>query len=237
MECYDRSAFSHARHDKASADSCCSFFARWTYVGYCADLVAESVEYLAGHSSQVRGVEFSPDGTLILSACAIGPARIWSVVGGTCLRMLAGHNNGVREASFSRDGNCVLTVAALGCTAKMWNTGSGRCEKIPPAHPSGERGGEADVVQCTAVFSPEGGLALTTCTLRSLEATVKIWNACLGTCMRVFNFNGLHSCSCNVSFDGSSLIVVPKADLEIWILGTFCWASFLRMSLEIQRKT
>ena len=91
---------------------------------------------------------------------------------------------------FPRDGKFVLTAAALGSTVKMWDTGSGRCEKILPAHPSCEQEEEADVVQCTTLFSPEGGLVLTTCTVRSLEATVKIWNACFGTCMRVFNLMG-----------------------------------------------
>ena len=84
------------------------------------------------------------------------------------------------------------------------------CEKTFAAHPEGERGQEGHAVHCTAQFSPDGTSVLTTCTIRSLKSAVKIWHAVSGACLREFFFNGLVSCICNVSFDGSCVIIVPK---------------------------
>ena len=164
---------------------------------------------LAGHASEVRCVEFSSDGTLMLTASERGPVRIWSVAGGTCLQMLSGHKYGVTEASFSFDRKFVL-AAGFGSIAKMWNIGSGRCEKTFAAHPEAEGGQERHRAVCTAQFSPDGTSVLTTCILLGLEVAVKIWNAFSGVCLREFFFIGLHSCICNVSFDGSCVIIVPK---------------------------
>ena len=61
------------------------------------------------HDAQVRTVEFSPDGRLLVTASDDRTVRVWDVASGVQLRRFA-HPRPVRSARFSPDGRLTLTA-------------------------------------------------------------------------------------------------------------------------------
>src|SRR5581483_9220713 len=78
---------------------------------------------LAGHRSLVTDVEFSPDGTRLVTASDDHDARVWDVATGRLVHVLRGHFFAVRTASFSPDGRWIVTSSQF--TAGLWNAGTG----------------------------------------------------------------------------------------------------------------
>ena len=74
---------------------------------------------LAGHFSWINNLEFSPDGTKLISASADRTARIWSV-DGTPIASLNDHTDAVLNAHFSKDGSTIIT-ASTDDTARLWS--------------------------------------------------------------------------------------------------------------------
>jgi WD40 repeat protein/ABC-type transport system substrate-binding protein len=93
-----------------------------------------------------RGVAFSPDSRLVVTAGGDGVARIWDVATGQLFHELKGHTGPVDDASFSPDGQYVVT-ASDDATAKLWEVSSGREIVTLQGHTGG-------VVR--ARFSPDG---------------------------------------------------------------------------------
>ncbi len=67
---------------------------------------------LTGHASDVHGLDFSPDGTRIVTASRDRTARVFDVVTGREVAVCAGHTGSVAEARFLRDGARILTRSA-----------------------------------------------------------------------------------------------------------------------------
>jgi WD40 repeat protein len=72
----------------------------------------------------VGSIEFSPDGTLLLTAGADGAVRLWEPGTGTEVRSLTGHLGPVNAAHFSPDGTTVVTGGSDG-TVRLWDTATG----------------------------------------------------------------------------------------------------------------
>lgn len=70
-------------------------------------------------------IEFSGDGSRIVTANSDGTAGIWDARGGGNLLILRGHEGFLNAASFSPDGSRVLT-AGVDCTARLWDARDGR---------------------------------------------------------------------------------------------------------------
>eukprot|EP00429_Kryptoperidinium_foliaceum_P095568 CAMPEP_0176245746 /NCGR_PEP_ID=MMETSP0121_2-20121125/32097_1 /TAXON_ID=160619 /ORGANISM="Kryptoperidinium foliaceum, Strain CCMP 1326" /LENGTH=380 /DNA_ID=CAMNT_0017585377 /DNA_START=17 /DNA_END=1159 /DNA_ORIENTATION=- len=97
----------------------------------------------AGHEKDVCAVEFSPDGSLVLTAASDGTAKLWSATTSKCLRTLTGHSKTIYSVAFSPDGALALT-ASDDHTARLWEVQSGDCLAVLQ-----HRGGVK-----VAVFSP-----------------------------------------------------------------------------------
>lgn len=76
------------------------------------------------HMDAVLSVEFSTDGTQLLSSSYDGTARVWNVATGEQVRPLIGHSNWVWDASFSPDGQWIVTASQDG-TAIVWDAVTG----------------------------------------------------------------------------------------------------------------
>jgi WD40 repeat protein/3',5'-cyclic AMP phosphodiesterase CpdA len=132
-----------------------------------ADLATgQPLRVLAGHTSGVSGVAFSPDGALIATSSYDGTARIWETATGRPRGTFAGHRGRVYGVAFSPDGTLIAT-ASLDHTARIWDTATGATRTTLTGH--------TNLVYGVA-FSPDGTLVATA----SYDGTARIWDTATG---------------------------------------------------------
>lgn len=100
---------------------------------------------LSGHTADLWGAAFSPDGTRVVTGSSDKTARIWNTSSGATLLVLAGHDEAVRAAIFSPDGTEVATACRNGLV-KIWNAATGVEIASMTAH--------AEMIEAIA-FSPD----------------------------------------------------------------------------------
>nr|AAX07490.1 unknown [Gemmata sp. Wa1-1] len=90
---------------------------------------------LTGHTSEVRAIEFRPDGQALASGGFDGTIRLWNLTTGTEIRTIDAHESIVERVRFLPDGRRVLTCGGPmqdvrpngeGGTVKIWDTVTGR---------------------------------------------------------------------------------------------------------------
>ena len=123
------------------------------------------------HEALVKHVEFSPDGSRLLSCCTDDvftkcSARIWDANTGREIGVPLRHNDGVLFAAFSPDGRRIVT-ASEDYTAIIWDASTCRQLTPPLKH--------FDQV-CKAVFSPDGKWVATL----GRDGTARVWSAGTG---------------------------------------------------------
>ena len=122
--------------------------------------------YRHNEGKDVRDVQFSPQGKLVLSASDDGTARLWDAENNGELQIFE-HNASVRVARFNRTGTLLVTASEDG-TARVWDVESGRPESEPLRHD-----GAAQAV----VFSPDSAFVLT----GAEDDTSRLWDIRSGT--------------------------------------------------------
>ena len=95
----------------------------------------ELVATLSGHTAEIRGLAFSPDGLLLASVGGKKgskntdwTARVWDVAARQSLHVLTGHTGAVRTVAFSPDGK---TLAVGGAGIKLWDLATRQAVTFP----------------------------------------------------------------------------------------------------------
>lgn len=145
----------------------------WTLAGSQPEVISTP----SGHSSDVLGVAYSPDGRVLATTSADGIPRLWSIPdildgersGREVLAALPDHEDEVNGVAFSPDGRLLVTISGDE-TVRLWS--------VPDVLDggAGERAeaavlvGHEDEVLGLA-FSPDGGLLATS----SGDQTIRLW--------------------------------------------------------------
>ncbi|KEP45458.1 tyrosine kinase family catalytic domain protein [Rhizoctonia solani 123E] len=117
-----------------------------------------------GHDKLVNSVQFSPDGTRVVSGSEDQTIRIWDVERGTpVVRPLKGHTQSVCSVAFSPDGSQIV-ASSKDRTVSMWDAREGRLMGNPY---------EAHTHWVNSVaFSPRGTYVIS----GGYDKTVRLWD-------------------------------------------------------------
>ena len=119
---------------------------------------------IRGHEDTVNSAQFSPDGSMIVSASDDKTVRIWdSTTGVPFGAPLRGHEAPVKVVCFSPDGKKIASGSA-DTTIRVWDAQTGAPIGLPLC------GHEGNIN--TVLFSPDG----TQIVSGSADATIRVWN-------------------------------------------------------------
>ena len=158
---------------------------------------------LEAHSSAIRSVNFSPDGTLLATGSADRNIKIWNLHGDK-LQIFKGHTDPIRSVCFSPDGKTLLS-ASLDSTVRQWQI-ERKAQQILSGHSAAVR---------SVTFSPDG-LRLAS---GSLDDQIKIWDLQGNELQTIVGDNDILSVS--FSPDGNNLLVGSgDSVISLWALGS-----------------
>lgn len=158
---------------------------------------------LEGHTQNVLGVSFSPDGQMIASASADKTIKLWRSDGSPHLPPLTGHKGAVTSVSFSPSGDLIASGSA-DKTVKLWRKDGNLVRTLP---------GHRDWVLAVS-FSPDGK----TIASASADNTIKLWNL-QGRLLATFKGHADEVLDVSFSPQGSTLASASEdGTVKLWSL-------------------
>jgi WD40 repeat protein len=95
----------------------------------------EYFHILEGHENEIMSIDFSPDGSRLLSWSKDKTIRIWDCNSGKCLNILIGHSDTVLHARFSHDASMIVSTST-DMSVKVWDSRNSHCVFTSPAFAS-----------------------------------------------------------------------------------------------------
>ncbi|MEE3368940.1 MAG: protein kinase [Planctomycetota bacterium] len=170
---------------------------------YWDRLLNSDLRTLNGHTRDIRGVAYNPQGTQIASASFDNTVKVWDTVTGQVTRTLPGHTGPVWSVCFSPDGKR-LASASFDNTAKVWDAISGQLTHTLKGH--------TDNVFAVC-FSPDGQWLASA----SSDQTVKMWDMATGQEVRTLNGHTQQVVSVSFSPAGQWVASASKDNtVKVW---------------------
>jgi WD40 repeat protein len=147
-------------------------------------VVVRTKKDYAWGDTDLKSVQFAPDGKTLALTTNAGVVRIYDVVTGRPVRELAHEGSFVRSVAYSLDGKYLASSGWHEQAVRVWEAATGRLVyKIVPQ----DRDGEVHAV----AFSPDGKLLATGSSGRGLdrekgEETIHLWDLATGQLVRKF---------------------------------------------------
>ena len=153
------------------------------------------VAILSGHTQWVSSLDFSPDGTSLVSGSGDGTIKLWDVQTGGIVRTFQGHTYHVNSVSISAD--CAMIASGSDDkTIRLWNIQTGECHHTIK---------QEDKVKYVSF------LPLNPKHLMSISCG-KVWQWDIGGQQTAPIYDGSHIA---FSLDGAQLVVSNKSAVEV----------------------
>ncbi|MCA9217635.1 MAG: protein kinase [Planctomycetales bacterium] len=172
----------------------------------------------AVHPGPVCRAIYSPDGAMVLTACADGIIRYWDASDMSLIKALRAHDDKVQWIEYSPDGEWLASSCVDG-TVSLWHTATQQLLATLPRH-------QLCVLQ--ASFSPDGRFLAT---VEEYKA-VHLWKLAVGDegleCLKVAE--GLHQDIYHASFAPNAPVLVTASDSQ----GVRVWDLIENDSVQLQ---
>ncbi len=132
----------------------------------------QEVTNILGFTNLVPSLSFSPDGTLLASACFDKTVKLWQVPTTNLVRTLSVGSE-VWSVAFSPDGTSLATGSSNG-VIKLWRTVDGALLRTLSGHTQAVRG---------VIFSPEGANLISA----GCDGTLRVWRVSNGVLLTTYD--------------------------------------------------
>ncbi|KAI9326566.1 WD40-repeat-containing domain protein [Zopfochytrium polystomum] len=156
---------------------------------------------LHGHKGQIRCLEYSADGSFLLSGCEGSSVRLWAAGTGEPIHVMEGHSGFIRCAKFAKDQQRIFSADANGLVI-VWDVATGSLLKKLVGHTGGVRALD---------FSGDGKLLATA----STDRTVRIWSTETYATLLVLEGHADAVRTVHFSSDGGRLVAGDQT-VRVW---------------------
>lgn len=180
-----------------------------TFTSICAQETTPLINI--PHSQPVTGVNFSPDGTKILSGSYDHYVRLWDAVTGDVITSFTGHTWLVYSTAYSRDNTYIVSTSA-DRHAKVWNASTGTLIHDLVGH--------GEEVICCAI-SPDSTKVVTGG--GNADKSIIVWDSTNGNQIARFYGHSGYIGDLQFSRDGSMLVSCGSDGAQTIIRRTSDW--------------